>query len=385
MSFPTRFDEFVGNRNVVDDLRASVAAGRLPQATILAGASGSGKYTLALLLTMALACDRQPRETAADGRPLASFCGLCRHCTRIAQAADLAARVGEALAVREEMREADKKDSRILVQTHPDVLIVPPDPPQMLIKLGQIRTLIARAQYVPTEAAVRVFVITSAAFMKEAANSLLKLLEEPPDRVYLLLLAENAGELLPTLRSRCAVVRLGALPPEEIAALMRARRPELKSAERDLIGRLAEGAAGRALGFELGSYLAARADALTMLATLEHSQDHAPLFRMTETYRAGAEGGEKVLALLGAMGSVLEDVLLLRSGAEEQIRNVDRRDDLFRLADAMSFGTIESAVRGLDAVRTGMRRNLLRPLSLDSFALGLGRERAEEAGFVNGA
>ncbi len=340
---------------------------------VLAGAAGSGKYTLALMLTLALTCERQPRETEAGGRQLANFCGVCRTSTRVLGAADPPARIDEAIAAREELRETDKKETRVLVQTHPDVLIVPPDPPQLLIKLGQIRTVIARAQYVPTEAPVRVFLITSAAFMKEAANSLLKLLEEPPDQVYLMLLAENTGELLPTIRSRCALVRLGALPPEEIAALLTERRPELNPPERELIARLSEGAAGRALGFDLAVYMPARADALTMLATLEHSNDHAPLFRMTESYRAGAEGHGKILALLGAMAGLLEDVLLLRSGAGEAIRNIDRRKDLERLAETLDFSAIESAVRGLDAVRTGMRRNLLRSLSLDSFALGLGR------------
>ena len=372
MPFPVAFDQFLGNRTAVDDLRAAVAAGRLPHSTILAGVSGSGKYTLALLLTLALACERQPRAKAADGRELAGFCAECRNCDRILQSADLPARIDEAIAAREEMRETDKKETRVLVQTHPDVLIVPPDPPQLLIKLGQIRTVIARAQYVPTEAPVRVFVITSAAFMKEAANSLLKLLEEPPERVYLILLAENTGELLPTIRSRCAVVRLGALPPEEIAALLAERRPELKPMDRALVARLSEGAAGRALGFDLPAYLAARTDALTMLATLERTGDHASLFRMTEGYRAGAEGQEKMVALLGAMASLLEDVLLLRGGAAAQIRNVDRKDELARLADSMDFAALESAVRGLDAVRAGMRRNLLRSLSLDGFALGLG-------------
>ena len=66
----------------------------------------------------------------------------------------------EAVAAREDMRETDKKETRVLVQTHPDVLIVPPDPPQLMIKLGQIRTVIHRAQYLPTEAPAKVFIIT---------------------------------------------------------------------------------------------------------------------------------------------------------------------------------------------------------------------------------
>jgi DNA polymerase-3 subunit delta' len=371
---PSTFHDFIGNHPTVESLRAAIAASRLPHSLILLGPRGAGKFTLALLLTLALECELQPRETAADGRELASFCGHCRNCTRIAESADLEAKVEEAVTAREEMREVDKKDTRVLVQTHPDVLIVPPDPPQLLIKLGQIRTLINRSQYLPTEARAKVFVITSAAFMKEAANSLLKVLEEPPPYVHILLLAENLGELLPTIRSRCAVAHLGALPADEIAALLANRRPELNKSERDLTARLSEGAAGRALGFNLAEYAAARNDALTLLHTAEHSggtQDHSTLFRMTETYRAGAEGQTKTTALLRALSSLLEDILLLQAGAPDRLRNIDKRADLQRLADTFTFDWIEQAVRAMDAVQSGMRRNLLRSLSLDALAVEL--------------
>ncbi len=383
MPFPQSFSEFAGNQHAVESLRAAIAAGRLPHSLILLGPRGAGKFTLALLLAMAIECELQPRETApptADGTPgrtLAGFCGHCRNCTRIAESAELETRVEEAVAVREEMREVDKKDTRIMVQTHPDVLILPPDPPQLLIKLGQIRTLINRSQYLPAEARAKVFVITSSAFMKEAANSLLKVLEEPPAYVHILLLAENLGELLPTIRSRCAVAHLGALPASEIALLLAERRPQLHPAERDLIARLSEGAAGRALSFNLAEYAAARADALTILHAAENAersggqQDHSALFRMTETYRAGAEGQTKTTALLRALSSLIEDITLLHAGAADRIRNIDKRADLQRLADTFPFAWIEQAVHAMDAVHTGMRRNLLRSLSLDALAVEL--------------
>lgn len=375
MTFPPSFGDFVGNTAAVSDLRAAIAAGRLPHSLILSGSTGAGKYTLALLLTLALQCELQPRESGPGGRELAGFCGKCRHCTRILLATDLPARIEEAVAARDEMRDTDKKDTRILVQTHPDVVIVPPDPPQLLIKLGQIRTLIARAQYVPTEAAARVFLITSGAFMKEAANSLLKLLEEPPAKVYLILLTENTGELLPTIRSRCALVRLGALPPGEVESLLALHRPRLSAAERTLLARLSEGAAGRALGFDLPAYLTARTDALVLLGQMEGREDHAPLFRMTESYRSGADGQTKTEALLHALSRLLEDLLVLRGGAPAQVRNVDLVPQLGRLAESLDLFAIESALRGLDAVRSGMRRNLLRSLSLDELAVGLGADR----------
>src|ERR1700690_1609690 len=156
----------------------------MPPALILAGPRGAGKYTLAIMLAQTMACLQHP---VSDGLP--DFCGVCSNCARIALSLPLADRVSEAIAAREELREVDKKETRILVQTHPDVVVVPPDPPQLLIKLGQVRTAIQRSHYLPTEAPRRVFLFTSANFMKEAANSLLKLLEEPPPQVHLILLA----------------------------------------------------------------------------------------------------------------------------------------------------------------------------------------------------
>lgn len=374
MPFPTTFAEFLGNTATVVNLRAAIASSRFPHSMIIAGPRGAGKYTLALMLTMALECELQPREAEAEtGRELAAFCGHCRNCTRIAESADLQARIDAAVAAREEMRETDKKDTRVLVQTHPDVMVIPPDPPQLLVKLGQVRSMISRAQRQPSEAPRRVFIVTAAAFMKEAANSLLKLLEEPPPYAHLILLAENTGELLPTIRSRCSVSRLGAVPADEIEALLQSARPEWTAPQRALIARLSEGAIGRALGFDLQASLAARTDALTLLrgAAGSGTNDHTALFKMTETYRAGAEGQVKTTALLRALGSVLEDLLLTQGGASDRVRNVDILPEMRSLADTFDFAWIESAVRGLDAVQSGLRRNLLRNLSLDSFAAGL--------------
>ena len=369
--FPENFAAFHGNKPVADSLRAAVAARRLPHALILSGPRGSGKYTLALMLIMALECELQPRERSLDGRALASFCGTCKNCVRIRESANLDERVSEAVAIREDMREVDKKETRIMVQTHPDVLILPPDPPQLLIKLGQVRALIARAQYLPTEAPAKVFLITSAAFMKEAANSLLKTLEEPPASAHIILLAENVSELLPTIRSRCAIFRLGSLPTDEIEAVLAERRTDLAPRERALLGRLSEGATGRALSHDLVAYVTARNDALLVLRNAAQAGDHSSLFRMTETYRAGAEGQLKTTNLIRALSVLLEDILLFQAGSGERVRNIDIAEDLRGLSESFSFGWIESAVRGLDGVQSGMRRNLLRNVSLDAFAAEL--------------
>ncbi|HEY0163331.1 MAG TPA: DNA polymerase III subunit delta', partial [Edaphobacter sp.] len=303
------------------------------------------------------------------------FCGVCRNCTRIATAFHLDEEVDKAVAAREDLRETDKKETRVLIQPHPDVLIIPPDPPQLLIKLGQVRSIIQSAHYLPAEGPRKVFIITASSFMKEAANSLLKILEEPPETVHIIILSENPGELLPTIRSRCATVRLGALPVEEIEMLLRDRRPDVPPKQRTLIARLAQGAAGRALGFDLASYTAARADAMLLLRQATTEPDHTALFKMTETYRAGAEGQQKTAALLRTLTLLLEDVLLIQSGTPELVRNTDLRAELERIAQTVSFQWIEQASRSLDQVWSGMRRNLLRSLSLDAFAGALATQR----------
>ena len=375
MSSSFTFDEFVGNAATVRQLRRAVAAERLPHSMLLSGPVGSGKYTLSLMITMALLCERQPREPHEDG-DLADFCGECRHCTRIAAAWNLSPLIEQAVATREDLREADKKETRVLIQTHPDVMVLPPDPPQLLVKLGQVRSLIHTIYSLPGEAKRRVYLFPSAAFMKEAANSLLKVLEEPPEYAHIILMAEHPGELLPTIRSRCAAVRLGALSAAEIEGLLAQRRPDWRPEQRALVARLAQGAAGRALGFDLDAYLAARADAMVLLRSAVTDSEHSDLFRTTETYRAGAEGQQKTQAMLSALGGLLEDLLLLGSGADDRVRNMDLVRELDTLADSVSFAWIENAVRGLDAVHSGMRRNLLRSLSLDAFAEAMAESRS---------
>src|SRR6202162_440425 len=240
------FSDFHGNVDTVHRLREMIARDRVPHAVVLSGARGAGKYTLALMLAQALNC-LTPTET--DGLP--DFCGQCSNCRRIAQSADLDARFAEAVEAREGLRETDKKDTRLFVQTHPDVLIVPPDPPQMMIKVDQVRRVIETIHYRPGEAKERVYIFTDSAFMKEAANSLLKVLEEPPEFATIFLLADNPGALLPTLRSRSMTVSLAALSTQEIEGYLATHRPAWKAEQRALVARLFESAVGRARNFAL--------------------------------------------------------------------------------------------------------------------------------------
>ena len=363
------FSDFAGNSETVHRMREMLARERFPHGVIISGAQGSGKYTLALMLARAMNCLEKP--LADDGLP--DFCGRCSNCVRIAQSEDLDARFAEAVEARENLRDTDKKETRLFIQTHPDVLVIPPDPPQMMIKVDQVRHVIETIYYRPAEARERVYIFSSSAFMKEAANSLLKVLEEPPESASIFLLTENAGELLPTIRSRCMTFNLGAMAAGEMEERLTRLRPDWKPRQRALVARLSEGAIGRALSFDLERYVGARSNALIMLKSALGGGDHSELFKMTETYRSGAEGREKISALLRTLYSLLEDLMVLQSGAEQLVRNTDILGELKKLAEASDFEWVQRAAEGLGEVERGMRRNLLRSLSLDAFATALER------------
>jgi DNA polymerase-3 subunit delta' len=362
------FSDFAGNPETIQRMREMLLRNRFPHAVILSGAQGSGKYTLTLMLARTMNCLEQP---STDGLP--DFCGHCSNCLRIRQSEDLDARFAEAVEAREDLRDTDKKETRLFVQTHPDVLVIPPDPPQLMIKVDQVRHVIETIYYRPAEARERVYIFTGSAFMKEAANSLLKVLEEPPEFATIFLLTENAGELLPTIRSRSMTFHVGALATSEIESRLTQFRPQWNARQRALVGRLSEGAIGRALSFDIESYIAARSHALIVLKSALGSGDHSELFKTTETYRSGADGREKITRLIRTLYSVLEDLMFLQSGAPQLVRNTDILGELKKMSEASDFAWLQRAAEGLGEVERGFRRNLLRSLSLDAFAAALER------------
>jgi DNA polymerase-3 subunit delta' len=360
------FDQFHGNAPTVSRLREMIARDHLPHAIILTGSRGSGKFTLAQMVAKAMNCLDRP--LAADGLP--DFCGVCRNCERIAQADALDLRFAEAVEARDNLREGDKRETRIFVQTHPEVLIIPPDPPQMLVKVDQVRNVIGQMYYRPAEGSQKFYIFSESNFMKEAANALLKVLEEPPPFATLFLLAENSNALLPTIRSRCITLRLAPLTADEIGQDL-ALRTGWTAAQKKLVAQLCAGAVGRARSFDLNGYLAARKDALLLLTTALGADDHSSLFRATEAYRAGGEGKAKTDLLISVLYSILEDLIFLKAGSLGLVHNQDIQAELARIAEQVSFDWIVRASDGLGEVQNGMRRNLLRSLSLDGYSSSL--------------
>jgi DNA polymerase-3 subunit delta' len=362
------FSDFHGNADVVHTLREMLVHGHFPHAIILSGPPGSGKFTLSQMVAKAMNCLEQP---VADALP--DFCGHCANCTRMGEADALEDRFAEAVEARDNLRDADKRETRIFVQTHPDVLIIPPDPPQMLVKVDQVRHVIHEIYYKPVEGRERVYIFSDADFMKEAANSLLKILEEPPATATIFLLTDNPSALLPTIRSRCMHLRLAPLPAAEVERYLAEVRPEWKARERALVARVCGGGLGRARSFDLAAYVAARADALAMLAPAMGGSDHSALFRVTDAYRAGAEGKAKTEMLVRTLYSLLEDLLFVKSGTPELVRNTDLQAELQKMSAQVEFEWVVTATQKLGELESGMRRNLLRSLALDTFATSLER------------
>jgi len=385
------FADFLGNSETVRRLREMLEHDRFPHALILAGPRGSGKYTLAQMVAKAMNCLERPKSATitsqsaerfgtapfldagpsrAEPEALPDFCGRCSNCVRIGQADDLESRFAEAVEAREGLRESDKRETRIFVQTHSDVMVIPPDPPQMMVKVDQVRHLIAEIYYKPAEGRQKVYIFPDTVFIKEAANALLKVLEEPPEFATIFLLAENPAMLLPTIRSRCVTLSLALLPLAELERYL-AHSVSWSASERELVARLSCGALGRARRFDLNRYLGARRDALLILKSAIGATEHSELFQATETYRAGAEGKEKTEELIAAFYSLLRDMLSLMSDVPERVHNIDIASDLTVLSRKVSFEWIAAAADRTGEVQSGMRRNLLRSLSLDALVSSL--------------
>ena len=179
--------------------------------------------------------------------------------------------------------------------------------------------------------------------------------------------------LLPTIRSRCMHLRLSALPPEGIEEYLAIHRSDLKPKERALVARLSGGGLGRAKGFDLTQYLTARQDALALLGPALGEKEHSDLFRVTDSYRSGADGKAKIEQTIRTMYSLLEDMLFLKSGTAELARNTDIEPQLRKMADHVDFAWVVEAANRLGELESGMRRNLLRTLALDAFATSLER------------
>ncbi len=339
------FNNFFGNRHVQTTLEGMLASERIPQTLLFAGLEGLGKATLA-------------RRFAAR---------LLDHPELIEQD-DLGLEANQQLITGREKLPADKRnDDPLVFSSHPDFLTFPPDGPLRQIGIPQMRLLKERAQFKPSKGKRRVFLIDQADRAGEqAANSLLKTLEEPPDHLILIMTAENVYDLLPTIRSRSVVLNFSPLTNEDMQAFAKARG--LDNADRRIA--LSAGSTGVAASLDIDLYQKRRAAMLALLKTGAGSATYASWLPVSEVL--GRSKSEKLELHLKLLYDLLRDVTVLREGGSS-IRNFDLRNELTALAGRVSRKWIIEAVKGVDEIAALLRRNIQKNIALDGLLMRMRR------------
>jgi DNA polymerase-3 subunit delta' len=193
----------------------------------------------------------------------------------------------------------------------------------------------------------------------QAANSLLKTLEEPPDHLILILTAENAYDLLPTIRSRAVPFHFAPLGSEELERFVKSRgldHPERRAT-------LAGGSPGAAVTLDLEAYDKRRAAMLSLLKVAAGTAPFAAWIPVSETI--GRSKNEKLELYLKVLYGLLRDLLLVEEGGGA-IRNADIARELEALAAKVTFPWLRRAVERTDEIAQMIRRNIQKSIALDA-------------------
>jgi DNA polymerase III subunit delta' len=222
-----------------------------------------------------------------------------------------------------------------------------------------------RAPLKPLKGSWRVFLINSIDRANpQAANSLLKTLEEPPPHLILIMTARNLYDLLPTIRSRAVPFQLGRLRDDEMQAFLKTRG--LDQPERRLA--LAEGAPGMAVSIDLEAFDRRRTAMLALLKVASGLERFDTWLKHADSI--AARRSEKLEAYLEVLYALLEDVLRLSHGSNT-LRNSDIRGELQALAGRVDFDWLRRAVARVDELVELARRNIQKSIAFDAFASGL--------------
>jgi DNA polymerase-3 subunit delta' len=297
----------LGHEWAVDLMRSHLTSQRTRHAYLITGPQGVGRRTLAIRLAQALNCT----QTQGGGNP----CGECRACRLIGK------------------------------MQHPDFLVVQAEEAGRALKVGQIRELQHSLSLAPYEAAYKVaLLLRFEEANPSAANALLKTLEEPPSQVIMLLTASDAEALLPTIASRCEVIRLRPLRIEQVAEGLRTHWG-LSSEEAQLLAHLSEGRPGYALG------LSQNPEALEQRQI--RLDDHQELMgaSLVERFAYAEELSKDKANLQSTLHTWLtlwRDVMLEVAGSSTPPTNIDRATDIQTLANHLDLATAQGVVRQLE-------------------------------------
>ena len=306
----------IGNEWAIEMLKKHVTRDTTRHAYLFAGPPGLGRRTLALRFAQALNCPT-PVE---PGIP----CGQCRDCRQIA------------------------------AMQHADLSVIQADTEGGTLKVDQIREARRALVLKPYQAKYRV-----ALFLRfqeandNAANALLKTLEEAPSYAVLILTADNPEQLLPTIVSRCEVIRLRPLRVEEVQSELETRGLETRDAK--LIAHLSGGRFGYALRLlEDESILGRREERLNDLQSLI-SATRVEKFAYADKLSKDKESMRQAIMI---WLSYWRDVMLRTAHAETPLVNVDRNVEIEDLAQRLDLSVARRVVSGLEDVLEKMERNV---------------------------
>jgi DNA polymerase III subunit delta' len=339
------FDNFWGNPQVSEALEQMIAQDRLAQTLLFSGPEGVGKSTLARRLGERLL--PHPELIERDDLSLPENI--------------------ETIAARERWPSEKRNEDPLQFASHPDFITFSPDGPLRQITIQQTRLLKERAMYLPHRGKRRIFLIDHVDRANEqAANSLLKILEEPPEHLVVILTAENGYDLLPTIRSRAVPFHFAPLAPDEMRTFVRARG--LDQPDRRLA--LAAGSPGMATSLDLEAFDKRRSAMLILLKTAAGAVPFGAWVPVSET--VGRSKNEKLESYLKVLYDLLRDLVILReSGGAVSIKNEDIRPELEPLAAKLEFAWIRKAVAQVDEIVEFLRRNIQKNIALDALIVKL--------------
>lgn len=254
---PRENEMLIGHKTAETAMHDAIASGRIPHAWMITGPSGIGKATLAYRFArFVLSGGVQDEGPGLFGDALPPA------------AADL------------HVSRDDPVFSQIAAGSHPDMLVVERGYDEKRKKMrgeivvDDVRKIGSFLRLTPSLGGWRVVILDSADEMnRNAANAVLKLLEEPPRQALIILVSHTPGRLLPTIRSRCRSVRLGPLSDGQITELLSIHKPDLDPATVETLVAISEGSIGRALALAAEGGIAALEDIFGALSSYPSLQD----------------------------------------------------------------------------------------------------------------
>src|ERR1051325_8703680 len=338
------FDELTGNSRVKAVLKRMLVTDRLPGAMLFTGEEGIGKKLFALEIARALNC-RTPKDHEA--------CGVCSSCVRIRK-------------LNYPMRDDADEWTQIIWTDHPDVGLVVA--PKRVLRVEQMRQIEKEANFRPFEGKARVFLIDEADKLNDAsANALLKVLEEPPRTSHLILITARPAMLLPTILSRCQMIRFSPLTPAEIESHLVKNNLDVKTAR--LRARAAGGSMGRALSGDLVTFTSQRKAMLKVLSALVLSDDRAQLLRSAEQLNE-AQYRDEFEERLDVLETLIRDAWMLSLGvSSEQLVNEDLLTELREISEKMDSSPAADWILQIEDLREQLIVNINRKVTTDSLFL----------------